>query len=96
MLRALQDGGLAGSVRFIGFDSSPKLVEGLRAGHIQALVVQNPLRMGYLGVKTMVAHLRGKTVDRRVDTGVTLITRTMMDDPDIRSLLQPDLTEWLQ
>jgi len=95
MLRALQDGGFAGSVRFIGFDSSPKLVEALRDGHIQALVVQNPFRMGYLGTKTMVAHLRGKAIEKRIDTGVMLITRTMMDNPDIRSLLQPDLTEWL-
>ena len=62
MLRALQDGGLAGSVRFVGFDSSAKLVEGLRAGLLDGLVLQNPVKMGYLGVKTMVAHLKHKKV----------------------------------
>jgi ribose transport system substrate-binding protein len=95
MLRALQDAGLAGKVRFIGFDSSIKLVEALRKGEIDALVVQNPMRMGYLGVKTMVEHLQGKTVERRIDTGVTLVTREKMEEPEIKELLQPDLARWL-
>ena len=61
MLRALQESRLAGKVVFVGFDSSPKLVQGLRDGDIQGLVLQNPVQMGYLGVKTIVAHLRGET-----------------------------------
>ena len=59
MLRVLQDNGWAGKVRFIGFDASDNLVKGLRDGHLEALVVQDPVRMGYLSVKTMVAHLKG-------------------------------------
>jgi len=96
MLRALQDGGLAGTVRFVGFDSSVKLVHALRAGEIDALTLQNPMRMGYLGVKTMVEHLRGKPVEKRIDTGVTLVTRENMDQPEIGDLLEPDLAEWLE
>ncbi len=96
MLRALQDGGFAGSVRFIGFDSSTKLVEALAQGQIDGLVLQNPVRMGYLGVKTMVAHLKGKPVERRVDTGVTLVTRENMNEPQVKELLEPDLSRWLQ
>jgi len=95
MLRALQDAGLAGKVHFIGFDSSVKLVEALRDGQIDALVVQNPMRMGYLGVKTMVEHLQGKPVEKRIDTGVTLVTREKMEEPEIKELLQPDLARWL-
>ena len=60
MLRALQNAGLAGKVRFVGFDSSDKLVQGLRDGQIDALVLQNPVHMGYLGVKTMVRHLKAR------------------------------------
>lgn len=53
MLRALQDAGLAGKVRFFGFDSSPKLLESLQAGEIDGLVVQDPFKIGYLGVLIM-------------------------------------------
>lgn len=93
MLRALQDGGLAGKVQFVGFDSSVKLVEALRKKEIQGLVLQNPMRMGYLAVKTMVQHLKGEQVSRRVDTGVALITPDNMDQPDYKELLEPDLAE---
>lgn len=92
-LRALQSSGLAGRVRFVGFDSSPKLIQGLRDGHIHGLVLQNPMKMGYLGVKTIVAHLRGEPVEKVIDTGVTLATADNMDEPGIKSLLEPDLAK---
>ena len=91
-LRALQESRLAGKVVFVGFDSSPKLIQGLRDGHIQGLVLQNPDKMGYLGVKTIVAHLRGETVEKVIDTGVVLATLENMDAPEIRALLSPDLS----
>ncbi len=91
-LRALQESGLAGKVVFVGFDSSPKLVQGLRDGDIQGLVIQNPDKMGYLGVRTMVAHLRGEPVEKVIDTGVVLATKENMDSPGIKALLAPDLS----
>ena len=96
MLRALQDGGFAGKVRFVGFDSSVKLVEAMKKGEINGLVLQNPMRMGYLGVKTMVEHLQGQKVDARVDTGATLVTPDNMNEPEIKELLEPDLDKWLK
>jgi ribose transport system substrate-binding protein len=96
MLRVLQDNGWAGKVHFVGFDASPNLVKGLRDGHIDGLVVQDPVRMGYLGVKTMVAHIRGETVEKRIDTGVHLATREVMDQPEMKELLSPDLSKWLK
>ena len=95
VLRALQEARLAGKVKFVGFDSSPKLVQGLRDGHILGLVLQNPMKMGYLGVKTMVAYLRGETVPKVIDTGVVLVTVENMDNPEIKSLLQPDFSKYL-
>ena len=89
MLRALEDGQIAGRVQFIGFDSSEKLVQGLRKGSLDALVLQNPKKMGYLGVKTMVAHLAGRPVEKRIDTGVALITKSNMDSPEMAALLKP-------
>jgi ribose transport system substrate-binding protein len=96
MLRVLQDNGWAGRVRFVGFDASDNLVKGLRDGHIDGLVVQDPVRMGYLGVKTMVAHIKGESVERRIDTGAKLVTRDAMDQPEMKALIQPDLSQWLK
>ena len=96
MLRVLQDNNWAGKVKFVGFDASDTLVKGLAAGNLDALVLQDPVNMGYLGVKTMAAHLRGDKVDARVDTGVRLITREHMNDPDAQELLHPDLSRWLK
>lgn len=96
MLRALQDAKLAGTVRFVGFDSSKKLVEGLLAGQIDGLILQDPMKMGYLGVKTMVAHIKGKAVPKRIDTGATLVTKGNLDKPEIKELLNPPLDKWLK
>jgi len=96
MQRVLQDNGWAGKVKFIGFDASDNLVKGLRDGQIHGLVIQDPVNMGYLGVKTLVSHIRGEKVQRRIDTGVRLVTPDMMDQPDVKELLQPDLSKWLK
>jgi ribose transport system substrate-binding protein len=95
MLRALQDTGLAGKLTLIGFDASEQMVRALEQGQFDSLVVQDPVKMAYLGVKTMVSHLRGETVERRIDTGVTLVTRENMNEPGIAELLKPDLDRWL-
>ena len=96
MLRVLLDNGWAGRVKFVGFDASASLVKSLREGHLDALVVQDPVRMGYLGVTTLVNHLKGEKVERRIDTGVRVIARAEMDTPDAKELLQPDLDRWLK
>ena len=91
-LRALQESKLAGRVKFVGFDSSPKLVQALRDNHLHGLVLQNPVRMGYLGVTMMVQHLRGEKIADLVDTGVTVATPENMDAAEIKILLSPDLS----
>lgn len=95
MLRALQDKRFAGKVKFLGFDSSQKLVDAMKAKELDALVLQDPMNMGYLGVKTMVAHLRGEKVEKRISTGETLVTPANMDEEKIRALLSPNYKEWL-
>jgi ribose transport system substrate-binding protein len=96
MLRVLEDNGWAGKVRFVGFDASDMLVKGLSDGHIDGLVLQDPVKMGYLGVKTMVAHLAGQPIEARVDTGVQLVTKDKMAEPAFAELLKPDLSKWLK
>jgi ribose transport system substrate-binding protein len=87
MLLALRQMNLAGRIRFIGFDTSPPLIEALRSGEIDALVAQDPTLMGYQGVKTLVAKLQGKEVPKSIDTGVRLITRENLNTPEIKKLL---------
>ena len=72
----------------IGFDAGKLLIEGVKSGDIDSLVVQNPYRMGYEGVKTLVASLQGGDVPRRIDTGVTLITKENLETAEIQALLK--------
>ncbi len=95
MLLALKKGNLAGKVHFIGFDSSEKLVAGVKAGEIDGLVLQNPFKMGYLAVKTMTQVLKGEKVEARIDTGASLVDKENMEQPDMKELLKPDLKQWL-
>lgn len=96
ILRAMQDNGIAGKIKFVGFDSSDKMIAALGAGELDGFVVQNPMRIGYLSVKTIVEHLRGESVSRRIDTGATLITSDNIDQPEIKELINPDLSKWLK
>ncbi|PYS40062.1 MAG: sugar ABC transporter substrate-binding protein [Acidobacteria bacterium] len=96
MLLALQDIGKAGKVTFVGFDTSQTFIDAMRAKQLHGIVVQNPFNMGYLGVRTMVESLQGKTVDKRIDTGVTMITSDNLDAADTQTLLHPPLEQYLK
>ena len=96
LTKALRDIGKAGGkVKLVAFDAGTQLTMDLKKGDVQALVVQNPFRMGYLGVMTLVNHLRGETVEKRVDTGVTVVTPENIGQPDIKDLLNPPLDKYL-
>ena len=89
MLLALQDRGLAGKVTFVGFDSSPQFIEAMKNNQMQGIVVQNPFAIGELGVKAMIDSLLGKPVEKRVDTGVMMITPENMNSAEAQKLLTP-------
>ncbi len=88
VVQAIKQKGLAGKVVLVGFDSSPNLIDDLRAGAIDSLVLQNPYKMGYEAVKTMVARLNGETPPRIVDTGVVLLTKDNLDSDEMQQLLK--------
>ncbi len=97
MLLALRDAGLAGGrVKLVGFDAGETLNAALRAGDVQGLVVQNPFNMGYLGVKTIVAALRGEPVPARIDTGVGFLTKENLNDPALADIVHPPLKDYLE
>jgi ribose transport system substrate-binding protein len=95
MLLALQDIGKAGKIHHVGFDSSQILIDAMRAHQLDGIAVQNPMRMGYLGVKTMVAYLRQKPVEKKIDTGVTLVTPENLDQPAMKDILSPPIAKYL-
>jgi ribose transport system substrate-binding protein len=97
MTNALRDLGLAaGKVKMVGFDAGSQSVQDMKNGDVQGLVVQNPVLMGYLGVVTAVKHLRGEKVEKRIDTGVVLVTPENMNQPEIKDLLYPPLDKYLK
>jgi len=87
--QALAENSAAGKVALIGFDSDDRLVGFLKDGTIDALVVQDPFRMGYDGIKTALAASKGEKVDAFVDTGANLITTANMNDERSQQLLNP-------
>jgi ribose transport system substrate-binding protein len=97
MTKALRDIGKAGGkVKMVGFDAGSKSVLDMKNGDVQGLAVQNPILMGYLAVTTMVKHLQGEGVDKRIDTGVVLISPENMDQPEMNDLLHPPLDKYLK
>lgn len=96
MLLALQDAGLAGRVKIVGFDGTPTFVAAMRAGQLHGFVLQHPLRMAAVAVETMVDHLLGKAVQKRVDTGAIVVTLANLDAPETQELLTPPLDAYLK
>ncbi|MFC1542199.1 sugar ABC transporter substrate-binding protein, partial [Candidatus Latescibacterota bacterium] len=60
------------------------------------LVLQNPFKMGYLGVKTAYAYLKGEQIEKHIDTGVVIATPANMNEPEIKALLAPDIAQYLE
>jgi len=89
-------GKAGGQVKLVGFDSGTQSVEALKRGDLQGLVVQHPVKMGYLGVMTLMDHLRGKQVLKQIDTGVRLVTPQNMDSPESKELIYPPLDQYLK
>jgi len=78
--KALQTQGLAGKVKFVGFDSDPVLLEGIERGEVDSLIVQNPFEIGYSGVKTAVAILHGKQVEKLKPIPSMIVDKSNLDE----------------
>jgi ribose transport system substrate-binding protein len=78
-------------IKMVGFDAWPMVVDGLEKGDLDSLIIQNPFKMGYEGVKAIVKQQKGETVPKEVDTGVELITQDRLSDPKVRELLDSQI-----
>lgn len=86
MLFALRDAKLTGKIKFIGFDATIPLVEALKSGEINALVAQDPSRIGHQSIKAIIDFIHGKNIPLTINIGVYLVTRENLNDPEIKNL----------
>ena len=84
---ALRDAGAQDQVQIVGFDASPGQVDQLNEGLVQALVAQNPREIGYQGVQTAVASLRGESFEEEITTPLTVVTQENLEDPEVQDTL---------
>ncbi len=93
VLKALEETGLGGKVKFIAFDPNKELIQGLSDGKVHGIVLQDPVTMGYESVKRLVAHIRGEKVEKRIGTGEHIATPGNMQTPEMDKLLKPQQFE---
>jgi ribose transport system substrate-binding protein len=84
---ALKNTGRTGKTKLVGFDASPKQVEDLKAGTVQALIAQQPLEIGAEGVRQAVAAIDGQSVRRQIQTRMVAVTKDNLDDPEVSRYL---------
>ena len=87
--RAVEELGLSEEVFFVGFDSNVVTVDGLQDGSVDALVVQNPYAMGYLGVESAYQLLTGQggSLAETVDTSTQVVDRSNLFTLDSQKAL---------
>lgn len=88
--KAIEELGMRDKVSVVGFDSSDEQLESLRTGILSGMIVQNPYNMGYLGIRYAKLVLNGDTVPTSIDTGVTYVTLSNIENKDVKLLLDPN------
>lgn len=83
------------AVKIVGMDASDLLIAEMRAGLVDSIVVQDPMKMGYESTKAMGRHLRGEEPVREMDSGAYLITAENVDTPEMQAVVAPDIAKWL-
>jgi len=94
--QALKSRGLAGKLKVVGFDASEGMIQDLKDGVFDALVVQDPFKMGHDAVRTLADKLAGKTPAKKIDMKAVVVTKADLETPEIHALLYPDLKRYLK
>ena len=95
-VRAVKQRNLAGDIKIVGFDASRELIEELKAGTIDSIVVQDPFKMGYESTKAIGLLLNGEKLTPKIDSGAYLVLPTNVDTPSMQELLFPNIAHWLR
>ena len=88
-VQAIKARNLSGKIKLVSFDSSDGLIDALKENIIQAMVVQDPYKMGHDAVKSLADKLNGQTPPKRVDLSARLVTKADLDKPETQQLLNP-------
>ncbi len=94
-VQAVKQRGLSGKVKIVGFDASETLIDDMRAGVIDSIVVQDPFKMGYESTRQMSLHLNGQPTEAHIDSGAYLLEPSNVDTPEMQAVVLPDLEYWL-
>lgn len=90
---ALKGRGRNGKVKLVGFDVNDAMIEEMRAGTLDATVLQDPFKMGFEAVRTVVDKINGKTPDKRIDLPAVVVTKANLDSPEMQRLVKPELKQ---
>lgn len=82
-----------GKVKLVGFDVNDAMIEEMRAGTLDATVLQDPFKMGFEAVRTVVDKINGKTPDKRIDLPAVVVTKANLDSPEMQRLVKPELKQ---
>ncbi len=93
MLEALENAGLAGKVKYVAFDPSEKLINGLQSDKVHGIVLQDPVAMGYISVNMVLDHLQGKETKNQINTGEYVATPMNLNAAESQRLLHPVMAE---
>ena len=85
----------AKQVKLVAFDASDQLIQDMKDGWIDSLVVQNPFKMGYESTKAVLMKLKGQDPVKHLDSGATLVKASDLDKPEMKQLLFPDIQQYL-
>ena len=85
---AIQERGLEDEIHVVAFDSNVVSVGMLETGEVDALIVQNPYAMGYLGVENAYSLINGQSItDKEIGTSLLIVTKENMYDDESQRLL---------
>ncbi len=82
-------------LKLVGFDSSPMLINELKAGWIDSLVIQDPFKMGEVAVTQAAKAIRGERGEKKIFLPPRVVTLADLKDPAIQTQLHPDLEKYL-
>jgi ribose transport system substrate-binding protein len=82
--------GKSGAIKVVAFDTPTRIVDDLKSGLIDFAIAQHPAEIGYYGVMTAYAVINGQSVPPSIGTGITVMDKSNVDDPEVKKFVYSD------
>ncbi len=82
--------GKPGAIKVVAFDTPTRIVDDLKSGLIDFAIAQHPAEIGYYGVMTAYAAIHDASVPPHIGTGITVMDKSNIDDPEVRKFVYSD------